>query len=261
MSTTENPSNPVDPNTALLIYGIVPADAEPEVDGIGREPTPVHTVKHGQIAALVSEVPADQPLDRAEDLQAFSRVVDSLVGEMPVIPVRFGAALAGPDEVERELLEPNADRFRQALDELSGLAEYLVKGQYVEDVVLREILTENRQAAELRETIRTAPPELSRDARISLGETINAALEYKRQVDGQVMIEALQAFTEHLAIRPPTHEEEVADIAVLVPVAKQDELMRMINDLAEQWRGRVDMRVVGPLAAWDFVAAEGPDAS
>ncbi|UGT44791.1 GvpL/GvpF family gas vesicle protein [Nocardia yamanashiensis] len=261
MSTAENTGNQADPNTALLIYGIVPADVEPEVDGIGRTPAPVRTVKHGRIAALVSEVPADQPLDRAEDLQAFSRVVDSLVAEMPVIPVRFGAALSAAEEVERELLEPNADRFRRALDELSGLAEYLVKGQYVEDAVLREILAENRQAAELRETIRTAPPELSRDARIALGETINAALEYKRQVDGEVLVQALQAFTEHLALRPPTHEEEVADIAVLVPVAKQDELMRLVGDLAEQWRGRVDLRVVGPLAAWDFVAAEGPDAS
>lgn len=242
MSTAENTGNQADPNTALLIYGIVPADVEPEVDGIGRTPAPVRTVKHGRIAALVSEVPADQPLDRAEDLQAFSRVVDSLVAEMPVIPVRFGAALSAAEEVERELLEPNADRFRRALDELSGLAEYLVKGQYVEDAVLREILAENRQAAELR-------------------ETINAALEYKRQVDGEVLVQALQAFTEHLALRPPTHEEEVADIAVLVPVAKQDELMRLIGDLAEQWRGRVDLRVVGPLAAWDFVAAEGPDAS
>ncbi|MEV6099805.1 GvpL/GvpF family gas vesicle protein [Nocardia sp. NPDC051981] len=70
----------------MLIYGIVPADAHLEVQGIGRHPAPIRSVRHGSIAAPVSEVPIDQPLDRAQDLQAFSNLVDDPVGAMPVIP-------------------------------------------------------------------------------------------------------------------------------------------------------------------------------
>ncbi|QLY33920.1 GvpL/GvpF family gas vesicle protein [Nocardia huaxiensis] len=259
MTTAETSGTQEVSNTALLIYGIVRADAEPKAEGIGKNPAPVQTIKHGKIAALVSEVPVDQPLERAEDLQAFSRVVDGLVADMPVIPIRFGAALADPAAVEEGLLEPNADRFEAALDELAGHAEYLVKGQYVEQTVLREILQENEHAAALRETLRDAPLDVGRDERIALGEMINSALEYKRQVDGSTIVEALRQLTEHLALRPPTHEEEVADIAVLLPLDKEEELVRVVNDIGAQWTNRVDMRVVGPLAAWDFVAAEAPE--
>ncbi|MFD0000575.1 GvpL/GvpF family gas vesicle protein [Nocardia sp. NPDC127526] len=265
MTTADTPSETSrtqqNSGTALLIYGIVPAEAKPKAEGIGQQPAPVQTVTRGPIAALVSEIPVDQPLDRAEDLQAFSRVVDGLVAQMPVIPVRFGAALPDAEQVESGLLEPNADRFRAALDELQGLAEYLVKGQYVEESVLREILQENREAAALAEQVRELPPELGRDDRITLGETVNAALEAKREADGEVLVQTLRQLTEHLALRPPTHEEEVADIAVLVPLEQEQELQRLVNGLGEQWAGRVDMRVVGPLAAWDFVAAEAPEPS
>ncbi|MFI6866634.1 GvpL/GvpF family gas vesicle protein [Nocardia sp. NPDC050406] len=246
-----------DANTALLIYGIVPAGTEPKVEGIGETPGPVRIVSHGDIAALVSEIPVDQPLDRAEDLQAFARVVDGLVTETSVIPLRFGAALENPQAVEDGLLAPNEGRFRAALEELKGLAEFLVKGTYVEETVLREVLEENSDAAALRETIRSSPPELTRDSQIALGEIINAEIEAKREADGQLVADALGQVTRDLTVRPPTQELEVVDIAVLVALEKQEELLKAVNVLAEHWQGRVEMRVVGPLAAWDFVAFEG----
>lgn len=78
MTTDDTPSEHTrtqsDPNTTALIYGIVPADAHLEVQGTGRHPAPIRTVRQGSIAALVSEVPVEHSLDRAEDLQAFSNL-------------------------------------------------------------------------------------------------------------------------------------------------------------------------------------------
>lgn len=256
--TTQSESNTTESgSTALLIYGIVPAEVKPKVEGIGDPPGPVKVVKRGEIAALVSEIRADQPLDRAEDLQAFARVVDGMVTETSVIPIRFGAALQDSQAVEEGLLEPNADQFRAALEELEGLAEFLVRGTYIEQTVLREVLEENEQAAALRETIRTSPAELTRDTQIALGELINAEIEAKRAADGQFVADALSQAVKDLTVRPPTQELEVVDIAVLVELDKQDELVKTVNAIAEQWQGRVEMRIVGPLAAWDFVAFEG----
>ncbi|MVU77283.1 gas vesicle protein GvpFL [Nocardia sp. ET3-3] len=246
-------------NTALLIYGIVPADAKPKGQGVGRSPTPIRTVPHGRIAALVSEVSLDESLDRAEDLQGYSRVVDELVNEMPVIPIRFGAALEDEAAVSSGLLEPNERKFESALDELAGLAEYLVIGQYIEEAVLREILQEDQQAAALSEALRTAPADASRDLSLALGETVNADLEYKRQADATIMVNALQELTDELVLRPPTHEQEVAAIAALIPTGKQDDLMRIGDQLSKQWSNRVDLRIVGPLAAWDFMTIEATD--
>ena len=60
-------------------------------------------------------------------------------------------------------------------------------------------------------------------------------------------------------MREPTHEEEAAQVAVLVEVARQDELEEVVGGLAEQWDGRVEMRLLGPLAAYDFVVTQKPE--
>ncbi|WP_040814819.1 GvpL/GvpF family gas vesicle protein [Nocardia concava] len=258
MTTADSPA--AESNTALLIYGIVPAGAKPKAaQGIGRKPAPLRTVTHGKIAAMVSEVPVDEPLDRAEDLEGYSRVVDDLVGQTSVVPIRFGAALEDEAAVESGLLEPNEERFAAALEDLGGLAEYLVTAQYVEQAVLREILEENEQAAALAETLRTTPEAANRDLSLALGEIVNSELERRREADTEVMVSALRQLTEELVLRPPTHEEELATLAVLIPLAKEQELVHIADLLSKQWENRVSMRLVGPLAAWDFMTIEATE--
>ncbi|GAB2514901.1 GvpL/GvpF family gas vesicle protein [Nocardia heshunensis] len=260
MTTPDTPAETTrtqsDPPTALLIYAIVPAEVHLDMKGIGRSPTPVRAVQHGSIAALVSEVPAEQPLDRDEDVQAFAQLVDELITGMPVIPVRFGATVADDKAVKTMLLQPDAEHFRAALAELSGQAQYLVKGKYVADTVLHEILEEDPRAASLREDILSTPRHEGTDARIALGETVNAAMEDKRRVDSEVLVRALVPLTEHVILRPPTAEDEMAEIAVLIPFAKEAELLQAVNKIVEGWPHRVIMRIVGPMAPWDFLATE-----
>ncbi|MEV1143459.1 GvpL/GvpF family gas vesicle protein, partial [Micromonospora sp. NPDC049799] len=47
--------------TGLFVYGIVPSDVEPTPDapGVGDPPGEVTAVRHGELAALVSEVPLE----------------------------------------------------------------------------------------------------------------------------------------------------------------------------------------------------------
>ncbi|AYF75837.1 gas vesicle protein GvpFL [Nocardia yunnanensis] len=246
-------------NVAQLIYAIVPAGHEPQGQGIGRSPAPLRTVTHGEIAALVSAVAVDEPLDRAEDLENYSRIVDNLVRETSIVPIRFGAALEDEAAVASGLLEPNAEQFGAALRDLGGQAEYLVSGQYVEQTVLREILQENQQAAELAETLRTTPAAAGRDVSLALGEIINSELEHKREGDTDIMVNTLRQLTEELVLRPPTHEEEIATLAVLVPLDKEDELVHVVDLLSKQWENRVSLRIVGPLAAWDFLTIEATE--
>ncbi|MFJ4657058.1 GvpL/GvpF family gas vesicle protein [Nocardia sp. NPDC088792] len=228
MSTANTPSEaartPSDSKTALLIYAIVPAETRLAADGIGRVPSPVRTVTHGPIAALVSEVPAGQPLDQAEDIRGFANIVDALVTQGPIIPMRFGSALPDDKAVDESLLAPNEERFHAALGQLFGQAEYLVQAQYL------EMLT-------------------------------TAVAEEQRHADSEILLRALSQLTGQISVRPPTHDAELADIAVLIPFDKQQELLHIVNSFAEEWQQRAQLRIVGPLAAWDFLAAEAPEST
>jgi hypothetical protein len=243
------------------VYGIVPGDVEldPETRGVGDPPAKVDLVRSGDLAALVSEVDKDQPLGRPEDLMAHQQLLDAAAPEAPVLPLRFGAVLSDKDAVASELLDANHDDFAAALSELEGRVQFVVKGRYEEDAVLKEVLAENPEADDLREQIRAHGDEdATRDLRIQLGEMISEAITAKREADTRKVGDALEPVAVASNVREPSHERDAANVAVLVETAKQDDLERAVSELAKEWEGRVDVRLLGPMAPYDFVVTKAP---
>ncbi|MET9067023.1 GvpL/GvpF family gas vesicle protein [Streptosporangium sandarakinum] len=241
------------------VYGIVPADVETEPGTLGVNDGEVTLVRHGEIAALVSDIVLDRPLGRPDDLLAHEQLLDATAAEVPVLPFRFGAVMTGPKEVVKELLAPHHDEFLAALEELEGRAEYVIKGRYVESVIIREVLDEIPEAERLREEVRGQPEEATWDARIRLGQMIGEAVAAKRDADTQELVEAVAPLCVAVSVREPTHEQDAAHVAVLVDEERQDEFDEALDDLGDRWAGRIDLRLLGPLAPYDFVAAPRPE--
>ncbi|MEU6645331.1 GvpL/GvpF family gas vesicle protein [Saccharomonospora sp. NPDC046836] len=246
--------------TACYVYGIVPADVESDsgARGIGDPPRPISVVRHGDIAALVSQIDVDTPLGRPEDLAAHARILDATAVEAPVLPLRFGAVVSDERAVAEELLAQHQDDFVAALGALEGRAEYVLKGRYEEQAILREVLAENEDAVHLREAIRDKPADATRNERIALGELITNVIAAKREADIRMAVGALRELDVTVAVREPTHERDAVHLACLTDVAKQPELERAAGALAERWKGRVEVRLLGPLAPYDFVTTQQP---
>ena len=246
--------------TGVYVYGIVPGDVEvdPEARGLGDEPARVTAVRHGEIAALVSDIELDRPLGRPADLQAHERLLDATAAEVPVLPARFGAVVTDRDAVTDELLAGHHDDFLAALNELDGKAEYVVRSRYVEDAVLTEVLSENREIARLREQVRDQPEDAMRNERIKLGELINQAIEAKRQADARKVVEVLDPYTVAVTVREPSHEYDAANVVILAETAREPELAEACLELAREWEGRVNLRLIGPVAPYDFVVSLQP---
>ncbi|GAB2641819.1 GvpL/GvpF family gas vesicle protein [Prescottella soli] len=245
---------------AVYVYGLVPADVEvkPDATGIGTPPRPLATVTFDDIAALVSEIDPDAQLGTPDDLRAHARILDTTAMVAPVLPFRFGAVMTDSDAVVSELLEPYRDEFQQALDQLEGLVQYVVKGRYVEDSILREILSEDEETARLREIIREQPEDVTRDERLALGERISQTLSAKRDHDTQRLVEALEPVAKELRVRDATNEEDAGSVAVLIATDEIDTLDKTVTQLAQDWQDRVDLTVLGPLAAYDFTKTRAP---
>ncbi|MGW6421718.1 GvpL/GvpF family gas vesicle protein [Nocardia sp. NPDC055053] len=241
--------------TAVYVYGIVPADVEPAPDttGVGDPPGEVAVVRHGEIAALVSVLESDRPLGTPDDLTAHAELLDGSAAVAPVLPLRFGAVMADTEAVENDLLEANESEFIAALAELEGRAQFVIRGRYVEDAILRELLDENAEAARLREEIRDKPEDATRNARLALGELINQAIEAKRAEDTSRVVSELESFEPLVNQREPSNEVDAVHVAVLVELARQQELEETLRGLAGDWDGRVEMNLLGPMAAYDFV--------
>lgn len=258
MANRTAPAQPAEQTTGSFVYGIVPGDVQPTPDarGIGDPPGRVTVVRHRDVAALVSEVDLDQTIGRPADLIGYQRLLDGTAALAPVLPVQFGAVLAGPEAVE-ELLASYHDGFAAALAELEGRVEYIVRGRYVEEVLLGEVLAENAEAAELRNQIRGRPAEETVDLRIRIGEIVNQAVEAKRGADSQRVLDALAPIATQAAVRPATHEQDAANVAFLVEAARREEFRDALERLAADWAERASLRLLGPLAPYDFIAPLG----
>jgi hypothetical protein len=252
-----------DRQTAVYVYGILPGDVEvePGASGVGDPPGEIRVVRHRDLAALVSDIDPDLPLGRPEDLVAHEELLDASAADVPVLPLRFGAVVINDDAVTEELLGPHHDEFAAALRQLEGHAEYVVKGRYAEDALLREVLSEDPQAARLGDQIRGADPDATRELRIQLGEIISNAVEVKRQQDTRTLGEAVDGIAAASVVRPPTHELDAVHTALLVESSAAQDLEQAVRRLADEWDGRVELRLIGPMAAYDFMGTADPAAA
>jgi len=241
--------------SAIYVYGIVPGDVEVNADirGVGDPQGKVTVARHQDIAALVSKIDLDRPLGRPEDLAAHAGVLDSVAAEVAVLPLRFGAVVSTMDGVADELLAGNRDEFGDALRQIEGKAEFVMRGRYAEEVILAEILAEHLRLRELREGIANRLADATRPERLALGEAISNALDGKRNADSRIVTERLGELDCLVNVREPTHELDAVHIACLVYTARRADLERIVGELARQWEGRVNLRLLGPLAPYDFV--------
>jgi Gas vesicle synthesis protein GvpL/GvpF len=249
-----------DQQRASYVYGILPEDIELSSDmtGVGDPAGQLRVVRSDNLAALVSDVDPARPLGSPDDLRAHKEILDASAAEVPVLPLRFGAVLASDDAVTKELLQPFHDEFSSALDQLDGLAEYVVKGRYVGPRILEEVLSENPRAQRLREEIRDKDSDATRDLRIQLGEIISGVFSAKREKDTRALQEAMADHCAASFEREPTHEDDAVHVAFLVDTGQEKEMEKAVEDLARKWEERVELRVLGPMAAYDFVGTTQP---
>jgi len=245
--------------TAVYIYGILPGDVafQEQPAGLGNPPSPVRLVGYRDIAALVSDVDISAPLGTPDDLLTHEELLDASAAAVPVLPLAFGAVVPNEDAVVTELLEPSYDAFSAALAELEGFQEYIVKGRYVQEAILREILTEDPEAAALAAQTFDADPAASHDGRVQLRELISERLADKRALDTRQLGDALASQASTSAVRPTADELEAVHTAFLVKATDVDQMVSAAHELAAGWEGRVELRIVGPVAAYDFAGTTG----
>jgi len=238
------------------VYGLVAANSSlPEgLAGLGPSER-VSTISHGQLAAIVSDIPVDRPLGTRDDLIAHENVLDSVARGTTVLPMRFPAVVEEEGIVE-ELLAPHHDHFVEVLAELEGRVQFTLKGRYEQDVVLREVIEDNEEIRALQERVRELPEDASYYDRVRLGELIVTELEDRRDEEADAMLDRLGPTVVEAIVHRPGAPEDVINVAFLVDREHQQRFEDAVDDLGQDLHGRVRLRLLGPLAPYDFVSED-----
>lgn len=231
---------------AYRLFGIVPAGVAPPADDLLLVP-------YGRVAGLVATAATEEAPAGRRELLTYTALLDRTATMMPVLPVRFGTVLDSWEAVEQRLAAPLHDAYAAALDTLTGRAQFTVRARYLPDAVMAEVLAREPRARQLHRQLR-GDPTADHPTRVMLGELVAHALLASRERDAGVLTEALQEQAAQTDVRPPPSLTgfRVADAAFLVDLHRQAEFVNAAEALAGRWRDRARLRLLGPMAAYQF---------
>jgi hypothetical protein len=256
VSETQMPEGDEELVNPVYVYGLIRADAQLPDDLAGLGPSgQVSTIEHGEVAAIVSDIPLDRPLGTRKDLLAHEAVVDAVAASAAILPMRFPAVTAEESVVE-ELLAPHQDHFLAVLGDLEGRVQFTLKGRYVEDAVLGEVLQGNAEIRALQDKISELPEDASYYDRVRLGELVVNMLEQQREDEAAQILERLEPFAVAVVANQPGRPEDVINAAFLVERERLQEFDDAVENVGRDLDGRVRLRLLGPLAPYDFVPEE-----
>jgi hypothetical protein len=171
--------------------------------------------------------------------------------------MRFGVVMDGSDDVRRQLLERHGEDLRNQLNDLAGKVEFNVRAVYEEDVVLREVVSEDSEIARLREAVRGRSEDGTYYERIRLGELVAQAVERRRERDAQAIIDLLAPASLAVDVGAPAHERVVVTASFLVERDHLDAFDELLEAVARDQFGRIRFKLTGPRAPHSFVELGG----
>ncbi len=227
------------------VYGVTWADGAPAA-GQGIGDAAVQAVEHGELAALVSQLPSTDVRARRRDLLRHSEVLQQAFEQRTIVPLGFGTVFASGEDVVDELLEPRYEELVALLQHLDGLVELTVRAFYDETAVLAALVREDFHVAALR----GAP---GHGEQVQLGEAVAQALAARRHRDADEIVAELSSLAQETVVEERVAEFEVVRAAFLVERSGVDELDAHAEELARRHAGVIRFKLTGPLPPHHFV--------
>jgi hypothetical protein len=246
--------------TCPYVYGIIQTDDRAIFEVPGIDPSDdVHTVVEGDLAVVTSSIDPEslRGLDRAAAIRclgAHQHVLEAVMRDYPVLPVKFGTTL--PDEATLVALLRQGDQIlRTTLAAYAGMQQREVVVLWDLKQVFQEIAAEE-PIATLRARLAGQAPDETVNERIALGQMVHAAiLRHRGQISEQVVAQ-LRDLADDMIINPTMDDSMVANVALLLNDARQGDLDDRLEALDAQFGGQLQIRCVGPLPPYSFATLE-----
>ncbi|NJM08211.1 GvpL/GvpF family gas vesicle protein [Candidatus Gracilibacteria bacterium] len=239
----------------LYLYGIIRC-AETRsfaTPGIGGRGDGVFTLHHGELAAVVSQSPIVEYDGNRRNMMAHTRVLEEVMAERSVLPMRFGIIAPDSATITEQLLARHGADLQRQLSELEGRVELGLKAFWDEQRMMREAVEHSSAIRELRDRLQGRSAAETHFERIRLGEMIESVLHRRRDEDATIILNALQPLAYRSHISPTIGERMVVNAAFLLDRTRETAFDAAVNALDERFAGRLSFKYVGPLPAYNFV--------
>jgi Gas vesicle synthesis protein GvpL/GvpF len=237
---------------AKYVYCII-RSAEPRRFGrigLGAEPTEVHTVSFREIAAVISDTPAEVLDATRENVLAHERVNETVMKGFTVIPMSFGTIFKTRDDIV-ELLRGAYDAFRDVLEKMQDKVEFGLKVLWDRDVMIREIENDDEGIRRLKNEI-SAVRGSTYFARMQYGRQIDAALQARTEQYVSDIFAQLRDVSVAARTNKPIGEKMIMNAAFLVSRDKETAFDAKVKEVGALY-DKLNFRYTGPWPPYNFV--------
>ena len=237
------------------IYAIIETDREASFGpiGIGKEKSEVYTIVHEKLGAVISDSPVTQyPVTRANTM-AHQKVMETVMKQYPMLPVRFGTVSEGLDPIRGKLLKDRQSELTETLAYMRGKIELGIKAVWKDmKPVFDEIVSQNKDISRLRDRLMKRRGGVQRD-QVRLGEMVKDALEAWKERKEQSILTPLESLWVEKKLNSHFGDQMFLNAAFLVEKEKEKAFDLVVEKVTEKYVGKMTLKYVGPIPPCNFV--------
>lgn len=242
--------------TGRYLYGIIPCSEVRTfpVRGIHEQGREVYTIPYRDLAVVVSDSPQETYPSARRYMLAHTRVLEVLMQEYSVLPIRFGIVAPDAATIREQLLARHYADLRDQLEHLRNRIELGLKVFWAAEDFLRRIADETPAIRALRDSLSGRSPESTYYERIRLGEMVEQALIARRERDAELIMAELRPLAVEAVTLPPSTDRMALNAAFLVEREREADFDEAVRQLGARFEQDFLFKYVGPAPPYNFVS-------
>ena len=223
--------------------------------GIGGRGNDVFTVGYRDLSAVVSKSHMDKYVINRENMMAHEKVIEEVMKDYTVLPVRFCTIAASAEEL-RNLLRRRYSEFKNLLRTMDNKVELGLRVSWRDrNQVMREIVEESEEIKERGSRLAGEPDDDvgAREEKVELGKEVKAILDEKSGAMAEKILVKLKKASLDIITNQLTGDDMVLNAAFLVDRFHEREFDALVDDLEAGLGEKLEFSYVGPAPPYNFV--------
>jgi len=221
--------------------------------GIGDREDEVTTIPYGELSAVVSSIPMSKYVVSPETMTAHEKVLEEVMKDCTVLPVRFYTVAPSADEIRSFLRRRHAE-FKNLLRYLDNRIELGLKALWKDmNGVFQEIIDENVELKALQEKIASTSSGKAETKAKALAAGVKSRLQEKKDMEAEGLLDPLKKISVAGHYNKTHGDDMICNAAFLMDRRWEKDFDIKVEELTKAHNDRIRFIYVGPVPPYNFV--------
>jgi len=222
--------------------------------GIGNRGNVVSTIGYRELSGVISNSPMAKYVISRENLMAHEKVIEKVMQDYTVLPVRFCTIASSAEEI-RNLLRKRYIEFKNLLRDMDNKIEVGIKALWKDiNAIFAELAKENEKIRQLKEKVYPKSPSNQTYAnKITLGKMVQSALLAKRKSEGEKILNVFKRISVDFRSNKTHGDNMILNAAFLIDKSREKEFDNQVDELTGKYGKKIRFNYVGPTPPFNFV--------